>query len=59
MNSYPLDQVGEASDGWMGLEVVGLALSQLLQCFDWSFECRNGVHEDLDMSEAYGMTMPQ
>ena len=43
----------------LALEVVGLALAQLLQCFDWSLECRNGVQEELDMSEAYGMTMPR
>ena len=43
----------------LALEVVGLALAQLLQCFDWSLECRNGVEEELDMTEAYGVTMPR
>jgi len=39
------------------LEVVGLALGQLLQCFDWSLESRDGVEEELNMSETFGGTI--
>ena len=43
----------------LALEAVGLALAQLLHCFDWSLECRNGIQqEEVNMTEAFGVTMP-
>lgn len=43
----------------LALEVVGLALSHLLQSFDWSLECKDGVQEELNMSETFGVTIPR
>ena len=42
----------------LALEAVGLALAQLLHCFDWSLECRNGIQEEVNMTEAFGIAMP-
>lgn len=41
----------------LALESVSLALSRLLHCFDWSLECKDGVQEELNMSESFGLTM--
>ena len=41
----------------LALEVVGLGLAQLFHCFDWRLECRDGVQQELNMTEAFGATM--
>jgi len=41
----------------LALEVVGLGLAQLFHCFDWSLENRDGIQEELNVSENFGMTM--
>ena len=41
----------------LALEVVGLTLAQLFHCFDWRLECRDGVQQELNMTEAFGLTM--
>jgi len=42
----------------LALEVVGLGLAQLFHCFDWSLKNRNGVQEELNLDEKFGITMP-
>ena len=41
----------------LALEVVGLTLAQLFHCFDWRLECRDGIQQELNMTEAFGLTM--
>jgi len=41
------------------LEVVSVAFSHLLHCFNWSLECKDGIQEELNMSESFGITMPR
>ena len=43
----------------LALEVVGLGLAQLFHCFDWRLECSDEVQHDLNMTEAFGVTMAQ
>ncbi|PQQ08777.1 cytochrome P450 CYP736A12-like [Prunus yedoensis var. nudiflora] len=40
----------------LGLAVVQLMLAQLVHCFDWELP-NNMLPEELDMSEAFGITM--
>lgn len=42
----------------LALEVVGLALAQLLHCFDWSLQHKDGIQEELNITEGYGVTVP-
>ncbi|KAF3786342.1 Cytochrome P450 82A3 [Nymphaea thermarum] len=42
--------------GWtMALQVLGLTLARLLQSFEWS----TPMHEPVDMTEGFGLTMPK
>jgi len=43
----------------LALEVVSVAFSHLMHCFNWSLEYKDGIQEELNMSESFGVTMPR